>query len=362
MDQKIKKPKFPKGRFTHPKVIFAEKFSKVVITLGGFSVIAAILGIVFFILIETLPLIMPPKVYVHATVLADEKKAAVMHIAMDEYQENALLFRADGQVETWKIKVGELKEEYVLKDLGSGISGAQISVDGQWLTLGLKNGRIWRGKTWFQSSFEGSERIQTARITEPKTYTLFEKNTTVNKVASISRGEKLLIAGADTNFKIKTLLLVKERTPFGDGEEKQFKFELNLPEEYKATSLAVGDDAASLLVGTVSGELLIYSVSESGLELKQILPLFENESIVKLSYLLGQQTVIAGGSKGSLKGTFEINQKGIFLWEEVHNFKSMRAGVTAIIPSPRKKTFMVFDEAGKVSYFYLSSQKRIFFF
>jgi ABC-type uncharacterized transport system permease subunit len=86
--------------------LVADRFARLIVTAGGFGIIASILGILLFLLVEIWPLVRPVGVEPGASVaLATQSPEALL---VDEYRTHAATLGRDGRVRVYSLGSGEL--------------------------------------------------------------------------------------------------------------------------------------------------------------------------------------------------------------------------------------------------------------
>jgi phosphate transport system permease protein len=103
---------------TSPRRLFADKAARWIVTAGGLAIIASILGILFFIIHEVVPLA------VRATVtnerVHDIPGGSALAVLTDEYRELVAALDADGHVRVARVATGEiLADAAIVPDLSS---------------------------------------------------------------------------------------------------------------------------------------------------------------------------------------------------------------------------------------------------
>jgi ABC-type uncharacterized transport system permease subunit len=86
--------------------LVADRFARLIVTAGGFGIIASILGILLFLLVEIWPLVRPVGVEPGASLaLATQSPEALL---VDEYRTHAATLGRDGRVRVYSLGSGEL--------------------------------------------------------------------------------------------------------------------------------------------------------------------------------------------------------------------------------------------------------------
>ncbi|MBZ0089800.1 MAG: hypothetical protein K8H90_05410, partial [Thermoanaerobaculia bacterium] len=90
---------------TSAKRLWADRAARWVVTGGGLAIIASILGILVFILLEVIPLTRPARVAIGRTLPVDRPIEAML---VDEYQSHVAALGAGGTVRVLRLSDGAL--------------------------------------------------------------------------------------------------------------------------------------------------------------------------------------------------------------------------------------------------------------
>ena len=102
---------------TAARRIFADRAARWVVTGGGMAIIASILGILFFILLEVLPLTRSARIAVGRTIAVPQEIEA---LTVDEYQTHAALLEPGGVIQIVRLVDGAVVAEKRLADRPDG--------------------------------------------------------------------------------------------------------------------------------------------------------------------------------------------------------------------------------------------------
>jgi phosphate transport system permease protein len=145
-------------RQTKPSVIWIDRITRVVITLGGVGTIAAVIAVAVFLFAVALPLFLPPKLS-----LASRQQLPVDEpwrlIATDTEKSIGLGVTSSGRWIAWSHRQGKIIADKSL-ELAAPITALSQSVGNEDFFLGLANGSIQRGQIKFEESFPPETEIQ----------------------------------------------------------------------------------------------------------------------------------------------------------------------------------------------------------
>ncbi|BDU73004.1 ABC transporter permease subunit [Mesoterricola silvestris] len=114
-------------------------------------------------------------------------------------------------------------------------------------------------------------------------------------------------------------------------------------------------DGSMLFLGTSQGGVLAYSAGEStALAASGSL----GEPVTALGFDLGHAALLVGGAKGSLAAFQLFNRDGAFSLQEFHRFQPMAGAVGGFMAGQRDKRFLVWSE-GMVAVDHLTTEKRL---
>ncbi len=353
----------------HKKALFFDKLSKVIIYFGGIATIISVVAILFFIFSEAFPLWFS----------ADSKKVENFNydnfnsnkkpilIGIDEYKEILFVVSKNGTLD-----FVDVQKKSIIKSVNIYHTGEERIVSfsksvTNYLGIGTDNGKVYLFKLNFNSSFDDEgkrtiipEYIFLKEILIDSNY--YPINFLSFKANSDEDFSFVAVNSENNLFYYKNHL---STNLFGDIKTKVIKANLSKYVTKKITSIELDSFQEKLMIGTFDGNLIYISLKdENNPQIIQEILAFENEfsSITKLGFILGEQSVVVGNTKGEVSTFMRVlDEKSDYGWKLVrpHNFFIHSNDITAFAPSSRNKTFITGDSEGKAYLHHLTSERTL---
>ncbi|MBX3043097.1 MAG: ABC transporter permease subunit [Candidatus Kapabacteria bacterium] len=347
---------------------FSDKFATFIIYSGGLVTIIAVIGILAFVLWEAFPLISKTTSSKTAEIklhnFSNNPKALLTGV--DEYKEIAYILNDKGYIDFFDMSENELIKRVEIDSIyGKQISSCSKSLNDNYVALGTSDGYIAAIFIAYSISFD----VNSLRIIEPKIelvdYFLADTNRLPIK-KSIFRApyqdlKTIFYQNSDNKLFLKSFNIDRN---FLTGDESVDIFTADIPLSTNdiITSVNIDDMSEKLLIGTLSGKILYYSLKNPyNPQYIQIIHDFNNP-ITSLTFILGDQTFVVGNSKGELESyTHYQDSDNHHGWKFVKfkKFQSHNAPITSIAVSSRNKSFIVGDNIGDIFLYHLTTGDRI---
>ncbi|MEG1258665.1 MAG: ABC transporter permease subunit [Akkermansia sp.] len=328
--------------------LWFDRFMTGVIMSGGFVIIAAVLGIFFFILNETLPLFGRASVTQEqsiSTVIPD--KAA---LALDETGQKVIYYAGRDSVEfvhrnskktsTHPLHLPDKSQASAWKYLGND----------HLLLLGTSDGKVGSNRL----HFEGNDVVSAT----DDFYCMEEDAQRSDQIIALDYGgagdAKLYAAiqeKADHSRKVR-LLLLSQQTSLMDTSgtlEPSAWFDITPSIEGTPEKILVNSSANGVLVYTNCGKILYFEVHEDGATLQQTItnPLDHGEQVTTLGWIYGDVSFVVGGERGSIKTYALYRQKdektGMLnrRFGATKHYEPLNGAVQLFNASTRNKSFLI---------------------
>lgn len=367
---------------TSRRRLLVDRSARWIVIAGGMTIIACILGILIFIVVEVLPLGSPPRVEVAASVALAEEPLALVG---DEYRSHVVGITADGAAVAWRVRDGaEVERKPLALPLeaataaapdapGVGLTGgalpavakvrvltAQAVGEPAALAAALDDGRVAMITIAWESTFDAA----TARTTLPVlgTPVVFEMDPERRPLGPFSVAPKedgtATVAAARAD---QTLAIVRRSTTenmmTGEVISAVESFVAPLPSPLSA--LVVDADGRSLYGGTDRGEIFWWELQEGGLGEPRTVSAGPSP-ITALTLLIGGRALVVGQADGSLSVWFQVRQADdSFRLTRVRDFAGHSAAITQVSASGRNKAFLALDRAGTMGLYYSTSHRTL---
>lgn len=350
---------------TSRRRLLADKSAHWFVAAGGFAIIASILGILVFILIEVAPLTRPAEIAVGKTLPLPAKAAGLI---VDEHQTHAVKLAADGQVKVVRLDDGTVvAERSLLQDLpASGplatspeIVGALVPPGDEAVVAATSDGRLVAATVAFDVSFDDSDQ----RIVQPVLSPSFELELDPLRrplgvfTAHVIGAEKAAAAAQLADGSLAVLTREVTTNAF-TGEVSEASDRFALPPEAPVRALVLDQDSRNLFGGTVTGEILWWKLD--GGEGTRPARLSTGTPVTSLAFLIGDRSLVVGGQNGSLSVWFPVRgEDDEFQLTRIRDFPRRPAPVTLIAASARNRTFFARDQTGGLGLYFSTSERHL---
>lgn len=392
---------YKRDKKTKASVIWADRFASRAITIGGFAVIGAVFMIAVYLVYVAVPLLSDGKVTSAKHYTLGDSGGDVMSTTLDEYQTMGVELLRRGQLMLFQASSGERFDGPSVDLKGQRPSAFARTLKGDDIALGFPDGSVRVGQLLIASSVlpardvpEGLRKLPGGDLTDGKAiFTPVPGNQMRRLEPQLTLADPVQVApagipirfidyrvGGTSERPVQTFVTVDEKgtvrlsmsfsqVNMMTGEMSTTVSSLEIP-----TSIA-GDDIAALLLNTAGDRTIV--ASHDGTvhrfdtrdpahahlaETTRILP--KGVTLTSLAYLNGENSLIVGGSDGSLSIWAAIDRKstgttdGIVL-TKIHDIANTGAPITRIAVSQRTRLFVAADEKGEVGLYHGTTARRV---
>lgn len=386
---------------TRAWVLFADKLADRTITIGGVLVIGAVLGMLVFLVYEVLPLFRGGTVESHARYKLERIPESLLGVTMDDYNTVATTVSSDGKVAAWHVTTGRFLDTPSFEFAGKKVTAFSQAINGSDIAFGFSDGTVRLGKIVFDVAVlpeeqlpGGLRKLDERDSTEGKSVYSAIPGNQIRKVDVKIHLDDEIVA-SETGKPIvamdyhvvdfgerpkKTLLVVDEDgVPSLSSVESKlnlftrkarlevFKTDLpRLPGGALAQFALVNDVGDSVYFAERRGRVFRYNVSDREkpylAQTVSLLP--EGVEIAEFGFLLGDRSLVVGGSDGSIDIFFllrrdDAHSKDGFTLVRAREFTPHDSPVVGMSPSRRGKTFATLDAKGTILVRHGTSQETI---
>jgi phosphate transport system permease protein len=346
-----------------------DRAARWVVSAGGLAIIAAILGILIFIVAEVRPLLVTPRVAVARTLgVPDARLGAVL---ADEHRAVVAALAADGRVLVLDARSGKVLQTVDALATGAGsttrptLTAIAAQAQGSLLAAAASDGRVLVVPVRFSTTFsdQGDRGTDTAvgppvfLAADPAGRPLrhfsaqLDADGNATAVAELADGTLAVVRRASETNEIT-----------GEATESVTRQEAKLPAPL--TALFLDSAERNLYAGTEDGEILWWPLEE-GTPGPIRTASAGTSAITALSTLIGDRSLIAGQADGSLSVWLQVRQADdSFRLTRVRDFPRHPGPITALAPSPRDKGFLALDagkagRGGRLGLYYSTSHRTL---
>ena len=327
------------------------------ISFGGIGIIAAVMGIFFFVLSEAWPLFRSPEI----TAEKAHQVAGPFAIGLDPYYQTAYAVGPQG-VDLLRLDDGQIiGHERPAELTGRKVTAAQ-RMPNDVLALGTDDGHLLVAQIRFQLDYSSGQRQVVPQFAVERLVAVDPAGESLVQVA-FREGDDGRSAAAAITASGRLVVQVAEQQQglLGSGERRERQYELTADLDGRATQVLLDGHIRQLLVGTDQGQ-----VYEWRLEAVEQAPAFVGHIAVSeiavsaLGYALGEVSLVVGDAAGHISTWFKIEENGQRSYRKIHTFAPDAAAVTHVAASARDKQFLTADAEGAIALHHLTSEHTAF--
>lgn len=381
--------------------MIADKLADKTITIGGVLVIAAVLGMMVFLVAKAVPLFKGGIVESHAQYALTADKSRTLALAVDDIKTVAVKVASDGGLTAWHVETGALLDSPRFDLKGKEVTAFSQCIDQRHMAFGFSDGMVRFGsvqfkteilspeampetlkelnardktdgraiysiipgnqirKTWIEVELEDPVQVSESGspiIAMDYRFTHFGERPT-KILAAIDRelvGVAMRVESKLNLFTRKTTLSV-DKTTFPP-----------LPADALIRHALVDHTADAVYFGEKTGK--VYRFNTRGFEqpflaeTTQVTP--PGTELDTFSFLLGENSLVVGGSDGSVTIFFLLkrpdagSQDGSTL-VKTRTFDPQPAAIVGFSPAEQSKTFATLDASGGIWVRHGTSQRTL---
>lgn len=363
-------PRLPR---TTPRLVrWIDSFVRRTITLFGVGVIAVVLGMFIFILVEVWPLLQSPAATTGPTLHPTPETS--LYAGVDPFGDSVWTLSADGivrmvdvppgsspgeadvqrgqprpdrtlKLEDWRVD-GEVPAPVELVPALSPTPSPPASPppvvvtcatrQGDWLVAGSGDGRVWVGKLSFEPSFEGDIRHTDGHLERVAVLRLDERGTPLKSVtfAATDEHERVFaltadgrLVGALSNLEENLLEgLTRTWAPISLADSPTMGISLSLDALGRHLAVATG------------GELWLWDVASATKGPQHLKLAGEPTTLV---WLLGGESLVVGRSDGAITTWMRVGREEEGLsFQEVTTLTPQAAPISQLVAGARSRSFL----------------------
>ncbi|MEO8601301.1 MAG: ABC transporter permease subunit [bacterium] len=338
--------------------VLLDRLATLTVRAGGFGIIASILAILVFIIVEVMPLLGAASVSLRADLVLPAT-APVRGLVGDEFGTHVAALDLSGTVRIVRVSDGAMvAEESVLPAGGGPLVSANVPPGTNLLTGATLDGQVLLAPVSWTARFEGQQRVVSPTLGAPVAVPVDPARRPPNaySAALTTAGPAVAAQLADGS-----LVLVRERKEENQftGEVTQNEQRLIAPAPPRPLLQLVADGGQKNLFGADDeGNLLWWTVSDSAIGAPQIVS--AGAPVTALTLLLGGRSLVVGQADGALSIWFTVPQpSGPARLTRIRDFPPHTAPITALAPSQRDKGFLALDAKGGMGLYYSTSERTL---
>ncbi|MCK4892508.1 MAG: ABC transporter permease subunit [Calditrichia bacterium] len=341
------------------KVDRANILTRYIISIGGYGIIVSIIGILLFLVYQSLPLSFQASVEKLFSIDLPSRSSRIVLTGIDQYQEVAYTLNERGIVSFYRLNDQKIlrKDSLQLAEDEMILCASKGNLNRDIFAVGTNEGRILTAEVRMLPEYSNNQRIIRPNFKFIEVF-LNEADSSIspNHIESLgfSYTEDGLFYWAWTDHQHNLRLKISD-----PDEDQPYYYNLteNLGEE-QISQLVIGFDGRKLIAGSFGGELFWFDLRDPEEIFLQDNWKASQDAITALKFLIGDNTLVIGDAQGLLESWFPVrNQENQFKYLPVHQFSGHVTAVTQIYVSPRNRTFMSIDESGLIHLNYNTTRK-----
>ena len=389
-DNQERRPGRTRDLNARQSVRIIDKLATNVITIGGLFVILAVLGIMAFLVAVALPLFAGETITGSGVFRVAAPRSALLSVEVDDYNTIAVLVSKDGVLTPVHASTGKSLAPLKLDFAGAEASAFGRTLKGGNVAFGFPDGTVRFGKIVFRTQVLPAERapggltkIDARDLTDGKV--VFSKipgdqvrkiwvetelkepqqvapvGTPVvkldYKVGGTPERPSISFATVDAES-VARLSLTETKVNLLTGKATSSVESLVLPDippRSRVVGILLTEKADKVYIGVEKGFLLRYDTRDfeaiSLVEKSDLLPVDEKLTVFKA--LIGEESIVVGGSKGTLSIFFQARRPGADTKDGLvlvrgHELERHAAAVSGFSTSQRSRMFVTMDAGGDI--------------
>ncbi len=373
-----KRRKRPQGGTPRHRLL-ADRIARVVVTGGGLAIIASILGILVFLLLEVWPLTRAARV---ETAASTQIETELLALRGDEHRTHVAGVTEDGRVIAYRLQGPESGKEVASIDLPGRASattqGARPRIvqaiappyEGGTppvLAALTDDGRALLVPIEFVVSFEGDD-----RSVQPTIGTVVEvplaPPSNAGQPTPSTPTPTAFAAGADAEGSTtvatvtgETLSILRRTTETNamTGESSSIDSVLTLPAPAPISVLTLDGQRRFVYGGAQDGRIFRWDL-EAGDGAAPRVASAGSSPITAMTLLIGDRSLVVGQADGAISVWFPLEASdGQASLTRIRDFPKHSSGIRTLAPSPRDKGFLALDQKGGVGLYFSTSHRTL---
>ncbi len=347
-----------RNRATPKKRLLADRAARWIVSGGGIGIIASILAILIFIVVEVAPLAFRARVDAgrKVTVAGVGKIEAILS---DDYRTHVSTLDDHGTVRV--VRMSDGKVVYTSEVLAAPAAPAAAAVAGtssvaapvvpvtllaasvppqsHAFAAATSDGRVVVKSMGFGVSFQGSERVVTPDETPPVFLELDPAHRPLGPFAAqLDADGNTVVAAALAGGRLAVVRRAVEKNEItGEATGTLHRAELDAPG--RITALVIDAAQKNLYAGTAGGDLLWWTLTDG--QPGDLRTANAGAPITAMNLLLGGRSLAVGQENGALSVWFAVNESGDSVrLARAHDLGRQAGAIRRIAPSQRDRSFL----------------------
>jgi len=341
-------------RTTSRARLLTDRGARVVVTLGGMAIIACILGILLFIVLEVAPLARGARVEPLASV--PSPGAAPLAIVTDEHRSLVAALGQDGVLRVLRSGDGSLVLE---RPITTEPPTAALAVPGRSvLAAATADGKVWIVPITWEVEFTGGSRSVRPIVAEPTLLDLDSAGRPLTAFA-VRFGEDGAAAAAQLADGSIALVTRSEERNGITGEVRSAETRALGVAPGALVALALDGEGRNLYGGTRAGDVVSWQIGPDGISAPTAVSA-GTAAISAVTLLIGDRSLVVGQADGALGVWFQARgPDGVFHLTRIRQLPAAGGAIVAIAPSWRDKGFLALAAGSRLGLYHSTSGRML---
>jgi len=337
-------------------------------TIGGISVIIAILLIFFYLLYVVFPLLLPASGHALTTVAVPASASGqTVYLDLEEKNEIGTRFTKQGQVVFFRVQDGQVLENKRLPfpaDV-TVTSYAVAEPDLGIVVYGFSNGTALMAQRAYQVSYPNDVRTVEAIVKYPlgeQPLVVDESGKALLQLAVQREKEATTLVAVTGDGRLVVSGYIEAESMLGsDGTLERTVGQVVLAQAEAITHLVLDKMQENLYLADNQGRVTQYDVRNKAKPiLIQTVPVFENAKITAMQMLAGGISLLVGSSDGRISQWFPVRDaQNVSRLTRIRDFAEQQAAIVEISPEQRRKGFIAADASGHIGIYHSTAHRTL---
>ncbi|HEY0557491.1 MAG TPA: ABC transporter permease subunit [Thermoanaerobaculia bacterium] len=341
---------------TSRKRLFADGAARWIVSAGGIGIIASILGILIFILVEVAPLLFAARVEAGRKVTVPGV-GTIEAVLSDDYRTHVATLDGRGVVRVVRMRDGKVVYTSDVVASATTLLAAAVPPQTHAFAAATSDGRVMLKSMGFGVSFQGAERVVTPDETPPVFLELDPARHPLGAFAAqLDADGNALAAAATADGRLAVVRQsVTKNEITGEATASLSRAEVEAPG--RITALVIDFPQKNLYVGTAGGDLLWWALQDG--QPGELHSANAGAPITALNLLLGGRSLVVGQENGALSVWFPVNESGDTVrLARTHEFPRHADAIRRIAPSQRDRGFLA-ASAGTLGLYFSTADRTL---
>lgn len=341
-----------------------DKIATQVVTVGGMSVIAAVLLIMFYLFYVVAPLFLPASMDVAQQYEVPAPEAGkTVHLSIEEKLASGTRITDQGKLVYFDFADGSVQQVFELAG-GQPTSWFPMSEYTNTHVFGFDNGNLEVVQLSYKTSYIDGVRQLAPRLEYPmgeEPLELDEEGGAISKVAAAMEEDEATFVGVVDGDVVVSYYLLEESF-FSDGVTAELDDVARFTPSISPDHLLVDPTGEWLYVANNAGQLESYRLYGAEAQLNELISVTEaGAQLTDIRFLRGGISLLVASDDGRVSQWFPVrDDNNDYQLASPRDFvASQGAGIRKLATEHRRKGFATIDEEGSLAVFYATSERKL---